>query len=464
MSNSRRHFLRNACALAAAAPAYAALSACKTAVSSASETAKSTLVPDADGFLDLPPGFSYQRFSEAGTTMSDGFRVPAAHDGMGCFAIEGDADRCVLVRNHELAKDETEQGPFQIGHGVPERVDADAVFDIAPNGDPIAGGTTHLIYNTKTGQLERSFLSLVGTERNCSGGITPWGSWLTCEESETAPGKDASQYHGFAFEVPSSAGGLVRAEPLRAMGRFNREAAAVDPHTGIVYQTEDSSTGLLYRFIPYQPGDLARGGRLQALVINGQPKADTRNWDSAKFSVGQSVATRWIDLEDVEALEMPLQKRGYAAGAARFARGEGIAWAVDARAASAYFACTSGGSAKGGQIWRYIPSPHEGTSREAEAPGRLILHYESPDRSEMDMCDNIVPAPWGHLVICEDGPGANAVKGVAPDGRIYTIAQTNVSEVAGACFSPDGQTLFFNVQKAGVTVAVTGPWATLALV
>lgn len=465
MSHSRRHFLRTAGTLAAAAPAYAALSGCTTADPATSGPTPMALVPDSDGFLDLPPGFSYQRFSEFGTRMSDGFRVPGSHDGMGCFPVEGDSDRCVLIRNHELSKDETDTGPFDVGGGVPDGIDRTAIFDIAPNGDPVAGGTTHLIYNTRTQQLEQSFLSLVGSERNCSGGITPWGSWLTCEESVTHPDAEASQYHGYAFEVPSTSRGLVKAKPLRAMGRFNREAAAVDPRTGIVYQTEDSGTGLLYRFLPDQPGELQRGGRLQALSIVGMPSADTRNWVATgeTFAVGQSVNCQWIDLDDVEALEAPLQDRGYAKGAAWFARGEGIAWAIDQAGSAAYFACTNGGAAKGGQIWRYVPSRYEGTAQEAEAPGQLILHYESPDRSEMDMCDNIVPSPWGHLIICEDGPGRNAVKGVAPDGRVYTIAETNVSEVAGACFSPDGQTLFFNVQKVGVTVAVTGPWANLAI-
>lgn len=465
MTHSRRHFLRNAWAMAAAAPAYATLSGCMSAEVSAPGEVDLSLISDPDGFMDLPQGFSYQRLSEVGTIMSDGFRVPAAHDGMGCFAVDGDADRCVLVRNHELAKDQTGEGPFAVGGGVPDRLDADAVFDIAPNGDPLAGGTTHLIYNTKTRQLEQSFLSLVGAERNCSGGITPWGSWITCEESQTAPGAEASKHHGYAFEVPASARGLVAAQPLRAMGRFNREAAAVDPRTGIVYQTEDSGTGLLYRFLPDRPGELHRGGRLQALAIIDAASADTRNWagSATPFAVGQRLATRWVDMDDVEAMEAPLKERGYAAGAAVFARGEGIAWAIDQTGSSAYFACTNGGPARGGQIWRYIPSPYEGTAREAEQPGTLVLHYETVDRTEMDMCDNLVPSPWGHLIICEDGPNTNAVKGVTPDGRVYTIASTELSEVAGACFSPDGGTLFVNVQRQGVTVAITGPWARLAL-
>ena len=465
MTSSRRQFLRSAWALAAAAPAYATLSGCATGQATASAPNGAALVSDPEGFLDLPPGFTYKRFSEVGTRMSDGFLVPADHDGMGAFAIDGDPDRCVLIRNHELNSDQTDVGPFGAGAGLPDSLSSDAVFDIAPNGDPVAGGTTSLIYNTRTQTLEQSFLSLVGTERNCSGGITPWGSWLTCEESITAPRGDASQYHGYAFEVPSSARGLVPSVPLRAMGRFNREAAAVAPRTGIVYQTEDSGTGLLYRFLPDQPGELARGGRLQALAVRGLPSADTRNWTDGDtpFVTGKAFAAEWIDLDDVEAMEAPLQERGFAAGAARFARGEGIAWAVDKSGSSTYFACTNGGAAMAGQIWRYIPSPYEGTAQEADAPGQLVLHYESPSRLEMDMCDNIVPAPWGHLVICEDGPDDNHVRGVAPDGRGYSIAKSFVSEFAGACFSPDGQTMFVNVQTVGVTVAITGPWSSLVV-
>ena len=465
MRASRRQFLRSAWAMAAAAPAYSALSGCAGAGAPNLAQTGPTLETDPLGFLDLPPGFTYQRISEIGTVMSDGFLVPGSHDGMGEFAIAGDAARCVLIRFHELSMDDDADGPFGAGAGLPNSISRNAVFDIAPNGDPIAGGTTTLIYNTKTQELEQSFLSMVGTERNCSGGITPWGSWLTCEESRTSPDLEANQYHGYAFEVPSSARGLVPSVPLKAMGRFNREAAAVDPRTSIVNQTEDSHTGLLYRFLPDQPTELARGGRLQALAVVDLDSADTRNWDKSPtpFETGEAYAARWIDLDDVEALEAPLQERGFLKGAALFARGEGIAWAIDQNGSSAYFACTNGGPVKGGQIWRYTPSPYEGTAREAEAPGQLVLHYESPNRSEMDMCDNIVPAPWGHLVICEDGPKDNLLRGVAPNGRIYPIARTYVSELAGACFSPDGQTLFVNVQKAGVTAAITGPWASLAI-
>ena len=463
MQVARRQFLRSGLAMAAAAPAYSALSACSTP---GTTSARSGLVADPKGLLDLPNGFTYERLSETGEIMSDGLVVPARHDGMGAFAVAGDPDLCVLVRNHELKVGHTQDGPYAQFDGALGDLPVDKIYDISPNGEPLPGGTTSLVYNTRTAQLEQSYLSLAGTDRNCSGGITPWGSWLSCEESRKRAGGGASKDHGYTFEVPSALRGLVRPVALKDMGRFNHEAAAVDPRTGIVYQTEDEKDGFIYRFLPNEPGALAKGGRLQALVILAQPGADTRNWSGAPtFAVGASFKTAWIDLDEVESPEGDLRLRGFAQGAAIFARGEGMAWAVEPEGGSVYFACSTGGPADAGQIWRYVPSAYEGTSREREAPGALTLHYESPAKSEMDMCDNIVASPWGHLVACEDGDGENFVHGIAPDGRVYPIARNakNDSEFAGACFSPDGQVLFVNMQNPGITLAIRGLWATIAL-
>ncbi|MEM9740298.1 MAG: alkaline phosphatase PhoX, partial [Pseudomonadota bacterium] len=394
MLASRRNFLRSSSAMAAAAPAFGALSGCTT---SEPRTAYSALVADPDGWLNLPEGFSYTRFSLTGEQMSDGLFVPTSHDGMGCFPVEGDADRCHLVRNHEVNADDPEAGPFGEGFAGLSKLDRAELYDFTTNGAPLGGGNTTLLYNVKTKQLERSHLSLAGTERNCSGGITPWGSWLSCEESINTAGKGAQRDHGYVFEVPAAATGRAAPLPLRAMGRFNHEAAAIDPRTGIVYQTEDEYDGLFYRFLPAAPGELVRGGRLQALALMDQASADTRNWDTRAIVQDQSFPVRWIDITDVENPDGDLKDRGFFSGAARFARGEGLAWAIQRDGASAYFACTNGGAARVGQIWRYTPSPFEGTAREAETPGILTLHYESQTASDLDYCDNIVASPWGHL-------------------------------------------------------------------
>jgi hypothetical protein len=146
----------------------------------------------------------------------------------------------------------------------------------------------------------------------------------------------------------------------------------------------------------------------------------------------------------------------YAKGCARFARGEGM-WAGKD---GIYFACTNGGARKQGQVFRYTPSPHEGTDAEREHPGRLELFIEPNNSDLMQNADNLTISPAGHVVFSEDGGGDNFLRGITPNGGIYTIARNamNTSELAGCCFSPDGTTLFVNVQNPGLTAAIVGNW------
>jgi secreted PhoX family phosphatase len=244
--------------------------------------------------------------------------------------------------------------------------------------------------------------------------------------------------------------------PLKAMGRFNHEAVAVDPASGAVYETEDAHDGLLYRFLPHVQGQLAEGGRLQALVVRDRASLDTRNWEEITVAPGDSLDVEWIDLDNVESPDDDLRYRGFEAGAARFARGEGMWFGND----SIYFACTNGGVAKTGQVWRYTPSPVEATDLEQEQPGKLELFIEPNDSTLIEHCDNVTVAPWGDIILCEDGPGEQFLVGVTPEGNLYKFGRNAVSdsELAGATFSPDGSTLFFNIQGDGLTLAVTGPW------
>jgi hypothetical protein len=319
------------------------------------------------------------------------------------------------------------------------------------------GGTTTVVYDTRTQTVERQYLSLTGTIRNCAGGPTPWNSWISCEETVERASEMLTVDHGYNFEVPAAAEmGTVEPVPLVHMGRFNHEAVAVDPASGIVYQTEDRHDGLIYRYIPDVPGDLAQGGRLQALVLQGRSSLDTRNWEQQTVQPGVPMAVTWIDLEDIQAPEDDLRLRGFDAGAARFARGEGMWYGESA----VFFACTNGGRAKKGQIWRYVPSADEGTRAEANAPGTLELFVEPNDGAIIDNADNLTVAPWGDLIVCEDGSGDQFLVGVTPAGDIYKFARNamNDSELAGATFAPDGSTLFVNIQHAGLTLAITGPW------
>ncbi|ADL02344.1 alkaline phosphatase PhoX [Brevundimonas subvibrioides] len=423
------------------------------------------LTVDPNGMLDLPEGFSYRVISRGGDVMDDGLVVPGQFDGMGCFALEG--TRVALVRNHELKGSNASHrnwgpgGPDQAGI---DRLDAARAYDTYKDGRPLPGGTTTLVYDMATGQTVRQHLSLAGTSTNCCGGHTPWGSWLTCEETEETPADaDVTKAHGYVFEVPATETGLADPVPLKAMGRFDHEAVCIDPRTGVVYLTEDRVDGLFYRFIPNTPGKLVEGGRLQAMALKDVSGADTTNHHDRFWSPGDWREVVWIDMEDVDSPNGDLRQRGHARGAALVARGEGVFWGKD----ELYLTATSGGPLQRGQILRYQPSAEEGRTGTAADAGRVQLFVESADERTLNMGDNLVVAPWGHLVVCEDNYSAttrNHLKGVTPDGRLYTIARNAFrgnSEFAGAVFSPDGGTLFVNLQFPGITLAITGPWETV---
>lgn len=450
---SRRELLARGAVLCAGFAGLRQLAAAPRAPRPASDFGP--LLRDPSNLLDLPEGFACSVISRGGDLMDDGFLVPGAPDGMAAFA--GGADgKVVLIRNHELTAG-VGGGAFGAQNELLSKLDPALAYDLGHGRTPCRGGTTTLVYDVREKRLERQFLSLAGTARNCAGGPTPWGSWISCEEAVDRQSEVHEREHGFPFEVPISASGPVAPVPLTSMGRFNHEAAAADPESGAVYMSEDRGDGLFYRYLPDERGRLERGGRLQALAIRGAASVDTRNWNRfARFPVGEPVEVEWIDLEGIDAPSDDLRQRGFLAGAARFARGEGL-WA--ARGAL-FFCCTVGGPNRAGQVFRYIPSPHEGERRERLRHATLELFLEPNHRRLVDMCDNLTVAPFGDLVLCEDGLGGNSLVGVTPRGDIYPLARNakSFSEFAGATFSPDGSTLFVNVQADGLTLAITGPW------
>jgi len=409
--------------------------------------------------LLLPEGFRYLTFSWAGGTLHDGRPVPGCADGMGVVRQQGAL--VTLVRNHEL------------------RGSSGAIGSPEHSYDVTGGGTTTLQFDTDRERLVDSWVSLSGTMCNCAGGVTPWGTWLSCEEGVFSPAlrhlpvptrqyfwriEQAQQEHGFVFEVPAE--GIAEPRPMLDLGQFYHEAAAIDPHSGTVYLTEDRAPKAgFYRYIPSQPGQLASGGKLQMMkVASGRDMRDD-------VRLHQSLPVSWVDIEEPQRGFTRgnregdgVVKQGLAAGGSAFIGLEGCAL----HQGHVVFTSKQGGSANAGYVFVYDSALEE-----------VSLLYESPGHDDLSGPDNIVVSPRGSLVICEDRVNryrsAQSLVGLTPEGRLFLFCKVNPelnatygghdlrrsvlnSEWAGVTFSQDGKWLFCNLYNPGLTLAITGPW------
>lgn len=412
------------------------------------------LAPVADqatglSLLSLPKGFSYISYGWLGDEMNDGTITPAKHDGMGVIAEQNGI--LTLCRNHEVSS-------------VSPSFGAEAItFD-----SKAGGGCANLQFDMNKNEWVKAWSSLAGTVKNCAGGPTPWNSWLSCEETTDGPGTiddgevlNYEQEHGWVFEVPAE--GNASPVPIKEMGRFVHEAVAIDPATGIVYETEDRGTAGFYRFIPKTPGKLVEGGRLEMLRVKGEQDLRTCG------QIGQKFDCEWVAIDepmkahfDKKAQdELGCYNQGKARNATTFARLEGCWYGNDL----VYFDATSGGPAGAGQIWQYDPKNEQ-----------LMLLFASPSNEVLDQPDNLAVSPRGGIILCEDGDLVpQRLHGLTVQGELFTFAKNNVqlrgerngiegdyrgSEWAGATFSPNGEWLFVNLQSPGITFAITGPWGT----
>jgi hypothetical protein len=520
MITNRRGLLKGSAAAATLAGPFAGLIAADAAAASTNGNGEQT-APVASPYgpiapakclttglflLQLPRGFSYRSFSFRGDLMTDGNRVPANHDGMAVVrTLPGRANEVLLIRNQELGA-----GTLLNTVGNP-----DGIYDnvTVATGQP-AGGCT--VMRVRGGMLVEEYAAIGGTIVNCAGGATPWGSWITCEETETNLEAAGGKKHGYVFDVNSNPA-MTDATPIVAMGRFAHEAVAFDPVTGYVYQTEDARNEAgFYRFKPNNMarayGALFDGGTLQAAKVVGIERANFLALDGIRrsdvFKVGDSFEIEWVDIPDPDAAPGPYTESGAnnpdtgtrtvsgpfrqarELGALRMSRGEGIWWS--ARAKGFYLTDTSFGyeatgtpprAGRGlGAIWAYIPS------RTNPERGRMILVHAPSARVAGNNVDNITISPRGGIITCDDG--ANVVDefgagqrlmGYTPAGLAYILAKSNVAfsasdiakigrtgqfnpgdyrgaEFAGACFDPAGRTLYVNNYTPGITFAITGPW------
>ncbi|THA35320.1 alkaline phosphatase PhoX [Streptomyces sp. A1547] len=419
------------------------------------------LVADPAGLLALPAGFSYRVITHSGvTTLESGESTPSNHDGTAAF--EGHRGVTLLVNNHELkGKRANWAHPVPLAEGL--------VYDPAA-----AGGCT--VVEVRRGGEVAEWVGVAGTSTNCAGGATPWGTWLTCEETEDLAGKNGmTKDHGYAFEVdPHDRRANRDPKPIKAFGRYAHEAVVIDPRQGHAYLTEDASgpNGLLYRWTP--PSGFRHGrGKLRTLADDAGVLAAAKCFDSAgRFVDDLSRATKtgtvygvdWVTVADRDARTVPVRKQ-FADGAVTRARKlEGMWWADGgAYFVSSYAREESPGAAHDGQVWFYDPK-----RRTVRLMVVLGVNADPARDGSFDGPDNITVSPYGGLVIAEDGSGLQHLFGATESGRTYPLARNELnigtaeepeySEFTGVCFSPDGRTLYANIQDPGIMLAITGPW------
>jgi secreted PhoX family phosphatase len=399
------------------------------------------LVDDPEGRLALPEGFGYTVVTEAGVTeLETGEPTPRNHDGTGAFA--GPGGGTVLVLNHEIR----EGAGTELA--VPHR--DGLVYD------PGAAGGCTIVVTDAAGLRVSERVGIAGTSTNCAGGVTPWGTWLTCEETDARAGDGGFERdHGYVFEVdPFDRAALVDPRPVTALGRYSHEALAVDPATAEIYLTEDDSgpNGLVYRWVP--PAGF-RGGRgaLRALgaadgVLTAMRCSDSSGGHvddlSRAGAAGTTYAVEWVEVPDRDARDEPARTQLDDGQVTRAHKLEG-AWWGDGGA----YLVSSYSSNHRGQVWFYDPRRSTLTLR--------LLFTGGDDGA--DGPDNISVSPYGGVILAEDGGSGNHLVGAAGDGTTFRIARSGGgSEFTGPVFSPDGRILFANVQVPGTMFAITGPW------
>jgi len=466
MSLSRRQFLARTATVSAGA-ALAGLFATSGPAGAFPVDGYGPLVTDPLGLVDLPAGFTYKVLAltnPVGATPATqlGLRTPAENlgavpgsaDGMGSV-YEPATGRTYLVCNHELSTSGTRVPTTYRGNPVPS-------YDI-PAGS--YGGCSTLVLDADMNVIEHK-PAITGTIRNCAGGMTPWGTWLTCEEDQSAPnGTTRTKQHGYLFEVDPRTG-LSNGVAYKAMGRANHEAVAIDPTNSSAYITEDTTGSVLYKFVPtdtsQQFGSLGNGGTLFGMKVPG-----IANF-AELTTIGQVISgVTWTPAAaaDVSGLKDTFASTTVTRGT----KLEGCWWIGGALWFAQSYSGAISASASGpaapandGGVFKYDPVAGTLTTITRIPVGGTTVTLGSGAATQSHIIlnpDNIAATPYGGAIWSQDGGGSQYLVALSPNGSFFPVARNPAGgEWAGSHFSLDGKWLFANQQARGLTVAITGPW------
>lgn len=191
------------------------------------------------------------------------------------------------------------------------------------NSESVPGGVTILNVRFDTtaskwkidSSVKVNFASVGGTRSNCAGGITPWGTLVTCEEITSSDlNFDGYNDYGWAVEINpvtktviNHPGGLLNGDKLWALGNYVHENICFHTNRRTIYQGADAATGYLFKFVADSAEKLYKGklyaykgsknGNGRWVRINNSTQAEC---NATNQRCNDSICTSFSGIEEVE--------------------------------------------------------------------------------------------------------------------------------------------------------------------